>query len=1142
MTGTIDDFIGRWHRVGGTELANYQLFLTELAELLELPTPNPQTDDSRDNEYVFEHRLTFLHGDGSESRGRIDLYRRGCFICEAKATGLDEAQRSFDVAMQRARQQAENYARALPAEDGRPPFLIVVDVGVAIELYSEFTRSGATYVPFPDPRTHRIHLDDLRDETVRERLKAVWLDPLSLDPARRAARVTRDIAGRLAQLAKSLEKDHEPELVASFLMRCLFTMFSEDVGLLPKACFTDLLDEMSPEQFVPLTEALWQNMNDGGFSTVLRHDLLKFNGGLFSDSQALPLDRDQIALVKDAADADWREVEPAIFGTLLERALNKAERHKLGAHYTPRAYVERLVMPTVIEPLRNDWQAVQAAALQLEKDGSRNQARKAIEAFHHHLCEVKVLDPACGSANFLYVTLEHFKRLEGEVLNTLKEMQGGQQRMEAEGYTVSPKQFLGLEVNPRAAAIAEMVLWIGYLQWHFRTFGNVAPPQPVLQDCHNIECRDAVLAWDSIESETDEHGNVITRWDGKTVKTHPTTGKDVPDESAQEPVVRYVVPQKARWPEADFVVGNPPFIGNFKMRQTLGDGYAEALRGTYPRVPESADYVMYWWHHAADYMRSNRCRRFGFITTNSLKQAFNRRVVEHHMEAKEPLSLVFAIPDHPWVDNADGAAVRIAMTVAEMGVQSGDLLRVTSETRTTEAEREVEFESRHGIIHSNLRTGANVAAAQALLANSQISCPGVKLHGSGFIVSQEQAKELGLGTVAGAELHIRHYRNGRDLTQKSRDALVIDLLGLEPNDVRSRFPAVYQWVVDHVKPERDQNNRATYRDNWWLFGEPRRDFRPALKNLDRFIATVETCKHRFFVLLDGVILPDNTLVTIAVNSTYHLGVLSSRLHVAWSLVAGGRLGVGNDPRYTKTRCFETFPFPEATDEQRSKIANAAEQLDRHRKERQAEHPTVSMTKMYNVLEKLRRDEALTDAEKFIYDKGLIAVLKELHDDLDRSVFEAYGWSDLADELVGKPGATAPILVKSEEHMEAEEELLSRLAALNLKRHADEQRGTVHWVRPAFQNPTGDRGIDQALLDTTTIEKKTKLKKRPWPKTLPEQMKSLRHELAQQPAPVTAVELARRFARAHTTKVEELLNTLIALGHARVDDKSRFTSR
>ncbi|WP_291987816.1 DNA methyltransferase [Candidatus Accumulibacter sp. ACC007] len=628
-------FIARWRTADGSELANYQLFVTDLCRLLDVPSPDPARDDTRDNAYVFERRVSFRHGDGSSSNGRIDCYKRGHFVLEAKKIRLDVASKAFDDALQRARGQAEGYARALPANEGRPPFLIVVDVGQVIELYADFTRSGATYTPFPDPRSHRIRLADLAERGLRERLQMLWRDPLALDPTRVSARVTREIAGHLARIARTLEgAGHHPELVAGFLTRCLFSMFAEDVGLLPRengqGAFTTLLETLqnSPQQFVPLLAALWREMDTGGFSVVLRATLPRFNGKLFKQPEVIALDREQIGLLLQAAHADWTQVEPAIFGTLLERALSPSERHALGAHYTPRAYVERLVLPTVVEPLRSEWRNVQAAALLLANEGKLDAARAEVDAFHHRLCQIRVLDPACGSANFLYVTLEHMKRLEGEVLDQLHAFGRGQQRLEAEGLTVDPHQFLGLELNPRAAAIAELVLWIGYLQWHFRTSGSGLPPQPILKDFRNIECRDAVLACDGVETVLDERGVPVSRWDGVTTKAHPVTGEQVPDENARTPLQRYVNPRKASWPQADYIVGNPPFIGNKRMRDALGDGYAEALRKTWNDVPESADLVMFWWHHAAQLVAQGKVQRFGLITTNSLTQAFNRRVVQ----------------------------------------------------------------------------------------------------------------------------------------------------------------------------------------------------------------------------------------------------------------------------------------------------------------------------------------------------------------------------------------------------------------------------------------------------------------------------------------------------------------------------------
>ncbi len=1117
---TPHDFIARWQHASGTELANAQSFVRELAELLGEAPPNPAREDTRDNDYVFERRVIFQHGDGSSSEGRIDCYKRGHFVLEAKKLKQGPQTKGFDDAMLRARAQAEGYARALPAAEGRPPFIVTVDVGNVLEIYAEFSRSGATYTPFPDPRSHRIPLAGLADEAILTRLKAIWSNPQSLDPAHAAARATRQIAETLAGVAKALEAaGHYPERVAGFLTRCLFSMFAEDVGLLPERAFTELLATLSqaPEQFVPLLGALWKEMDEGGFSVVLRQTLPRFNGKLFKTPDVLPLTRDQIDLLRQAARADCTQVEPAIFGTLLERALDPAERHSLGAHYTPRPYVERLVLPTVIEPLRAEWANVQAAALLLANEGKPAAALAEIDAFHHRLCQVRVLDPACGSANFLYVTLEHMKRLEGELLDFAQSIGHGQQRLEAEGLTVDPHQFLGLEINPRAAAIAELVLWIGYLQWHFRTRSAGLPPSPILRDFRNIACGDAVLAYGERQLVTDANGQPLTRWDGVTTKAHPATGEAVPDETARIPLWRYPEARPAEWPAADFIVGNPPFIGAATLRAALGDGYVEALRATWPEVPESADYVMFWWHAAAQRVLAGATRRFGFITTNSLKQTFNRRVVQAALD--RGLSLAFAIPDHPWVDSADGAAVRIAMTVGSVSENGPGLLStVASETEAGGEGLAVTLHSARGLLHADLRIGANVAAAGALRANGGISSPGFKLHGAGFIVTPDEA--VGLE----ADAPIKDYRNGRDLTDRPRGVKLIDLFGLTAEEVRQRYPATYQRVLERVKPERDQNARATYRDNWWIFGEPRRELRPMLASLPRYIATVETAKHRVFQFLDAAIAPDNMLVCLAVDDAWALGVLSSRVHVAWALAAGGTLE--DRPRYNKTRCFETFPFPAATPEQQARIGALAEQLDAHRKARQAADPALTLTGMYNVLEKLKAGEALTTKDKAIHQSGLVGVVATLHAELDAAVLAAYGWSDLAADAT--PADTEAILV--------------RLVALNAERQHEEAAGHIRWLRPAFQNP-------QAALAAVNGEKCQKSKsaaddtaapaagKAPWPATLPEQMALLARLLAA--TPQSEAQLAARITGKGPWKkrLPDLLQTLAALGRARREGES-----
>ncbi|MDD5175283.1 MAG: hypothetical protein PHQ05_02515 [Sterolibacterium sp.] len=1149
-----ETFIARWQHADGSELANAQTFVRELCELLGVPVPDPARADTADNAYVFERRIVFRHGDGGSSEGRIDCYRRRAFVLEAKKLRSGGA-RSFDDALMRARAQAEGYARALPADEGRPPFLVVVDVGNVIELYAEFTRSGATYTPYPDPRSHRIALADLARQEIRERLRLLWLEPLALDPARKTARVTREIAAHLAEVAKSLEvAGHAPEAVAGFLTRCLFSMFAEDVALIPKGSFTELLLSLKddPGQFVPLIGALWQEMDRGGFSVVLRRVLPRFNGKLFKNPAVIPLTREQIALLIEAAKADWTLVEPAIFGTLLERALDPAERHALGAHYTPRAYVERLVLPTVMEPLRQSWEFVQAAALLLVNEGKHKEAIAEIRAFHRRLCELRVLDPACGSGNFLYVTLEHMKRLEGEVLNQLHEFGHGQAQLETEGFAVDPHQFLGLEINPRAAAIAELVLWIGYLQWHFRTRGAGLPPQPVLRDFRNIECRDAVLAYDKVEFVTDAKGIPVSRWNGKTMKVHPVTGEQVPDETAQVPLERYVNPRCAEWPAADVVVGNPPFIGASTMRAALGDGYVDALRGVWREVPDSVDFVMFWWHHAAQLVATGRLSRFGFITTNSLRQTFNRRVLTAALErgaagdsllpsrasakavASTPppprLHLAFAIADHPWVDSADGAAVRIAMTVATLGVGEGRSLTVTAEREGKGEGLDVELTERTGTIHADLTIGANVAAVLPLRANGELTSRGLMLFGAGFIVTPEEAARLD------ADAPIRPYRNGRDLTDRPRGVKLIDLFGLSAEELRARYPATFQWVLERVKPERDHNRDKSISENWWLHGRPRPELRKYLAGLPRYIATVETAKHRVFQFLDASIAPDNMLIAIALHDGYTLGVLSSRVHVTWALATGGRLGVGNDPRYNKSRCFETFPFPVATPAQQTRIGDLAEQLDAHRKRVLAEYAELTLTGLYNVLEKLRHGESLMAKDKLIHEHGLVAVMHSLHDELDAAVLDAYGWND----LIG--------------HRADDATLLERLVALNAERAAEEAQGTIRWLRPEFQNPQPAQQImaGMEVSRPTICDSHEEAGKPPsppapspqsqqWPQTLPEQVAAVARMLSIAATPQTLEDLAANFKGKGPWKkrLPQLLDTLVVLGKARVLEDGRW---
>lgn len=733
-------FIARWGASAGAERANYQIFLAELCDLLGVPRPDPSVAEEAANRYVFDKAVTFPLPDGKTTTKYIDLYRKGAFVCETKQSverpekdplsvadpAAPKARRKsgtsvrgtagWDDSMIAARGQAENYVRGLA--DDNPPFLLVIDIGHSFELYADFSRLGKVYTAFPDARSHRFALADLHDEAVRERLRALWLDPLALDPARHSAKVTREIAGRIAVLARRLEAKHyDPESVAWFLIRCLFTFFSEDVCLTPRGGFTSLLESLkeSPEQFVPLVSEVWKTMGQGGFSTALRTRIKQFKGTIFREHDPLPLDAEEIGLLIDAGKSDWKDVEPAIFGTLLERALDPRERHRLGAHFTPRAYVERLVVPTIIEPVRDDWEAARAASLAEANAGRIEKAKGEARKFLDGLTATKVLDPACGTGNFLYVSMVKLKEIEAEVRDWLGQLGETQADLEHMERTVDPQQFLGIEINPRAVAIAEVVLWIGWLQWHLRDRKSPESfSEPILQAYGNIECRDALLEYDKKELVRDEHGKPVTRWDGVTTKQHPVTGEDVPDDTARVAVERYVNPRKAEWPQADFVVGNPPFLGPGRMRAAFGDGYTDAVRDTYPEVPESSDYVMYWWHKAGELLAAGQIRSFGLITTNSIRQAFARRVIEAFVgsaedSAKTPISIAFAIPDHPWVDSADGAAVRIAMTVASRGNKPGQLSEVIAESQATDEHVPVTVGTRYGKLSADLRLGASTS-------------------------------------------------------------------------------------------------------------------------------------------------------------------------------------------------------------------------------------------------------------------------------------------------------------------------------------------------------------------------------------------------------------------------------------------------
>jgi hypothetical protein len=1173
---------------GGAERANYQLFVERLCSALGLPGPDMAREENERNDYVFERRIDFKHPDGTTSSGFIDCYRKNCFVLEAKQSRkreqskasadqllllAEDAQqfksghakrgtRGWDQVMLAARKQAEDYARALPVEHGYPPFLLVVDIGHVIEVYADFSGQGKNYAHFPDRQSYRLGLNELREKKVQERLRAIWTDPLSLDPTRVAAEVTRDIAERLAKIAKRLEGKHDATDVAEFLMRCLFTMFAEDVKLIPEKGFHKLLGQMkdTPGHFVAALESLWAVMDGGGYAPHLNATLKKFNGSLFKKRAALPLDKDDISELWIAAGKNWSDVEPAIFGTLLERALDPRDRSKLGAHYTPRAYVERLVVPTIIEPLRADWELVQGQVKELRDKGDHVGALAAVKAYHHKLCTTRVLDPACGTGNFLYVSLELMKRLEGEVLEALDDLGEDQARFAMEGETVNPRQFYGLELNPRAVPIADLVLWIGYLKWQLKTAGLASITEPILNAYGTVKQQDAVIKYERQELLRDASGRPLSRWDGFTKKRHPITGEEIPDPDAQMPLYTYVNPARADWPEVEFIVGNPPFIGSRNMRTELGDGYAEAVWAARPHVPGGADFVMHFWDEAATRLlrkpmqgQTNPLRRFGFITTNSVTQTFSRGVIERHMAARDPLSLIFAVPDHPWLKAPDKAAVRISMTVAEKGDHAGVLAVVVSETGLNTDTPEVLLNRQEAKISARLSATANLQLLSVLAGNDLMAWQGCKLVGSGFLVSAAQRQTLSRGN-GDALRRMPIYIAGNDLTRRPQGRYAVDLTGLSENQAREQFPALYQHVYDFVRPERLSNRDQGFRENWWLYGRRRPEMRDAFASLSRVIVTSEVAKHRFFSFLEWPLhLIDGSVIGMATDRAESLAVLSSRVHVWWALAVAGRLE--DRPRYQHDTAFMQYPLPLALDPrltagnslyaQQERLRELGERLDAFRKQRLAEHPFLTMTGLYNVLERQRELEhgydvpPLTDAERDVHQAGLISVLKEIHDDIDRATLTTYGWADLIHALVGKPGATLPSQHKTDEQEAAEDELLSRLVVLNQKRTAEERRGQVQWLRPDYQIPKlGSKAPKQEdeYIGTFDIEFSDVAEHPKWPTDGLEQIRLVRDLLAKAPAPTPADDISKVFSGRNTAKrrerIAEVLETLVATGLAR----------
>ena len=1079
-----------WAATRASERASFQPWLIQWCEALGVSAPVPPTE-----QYQFEYPVRVIDRDGRESTNFIDCWKAGHFALEAKATDVADAN---EQPLRKAFGQVRNYVAH--TKGAAPPFLMVVDVPRTLIVWD---RWSGEYGGFP--AGYRINLTTLAERPADIKLlQDIFTDPAARDPRGRAQVVTQEIAGKLAQLAATFEaRGHEPERVARFLMRCVFCYFAEDIELLPAGLFKRTLETArtagGPERVGAVLTSLWKTMDQGGsFGADL---IRRFNGHFFRTVDALPLETIDVTLLIQAADFDWSRVEPSIFGTLLVRALDPAERHRLGAEYTPREYIERLVEPTVVEPIRDRWTAVQGAVLQLTEVTGRRQAAAQREAlqellnFHAWLRGLRFLDPACGSGNFLYVTMAAVKRIELEVMREMERVRGREQ-VEAVLDEVHPRQFFGIEVKPWAREIAELTLWIGYHQFWRDAHGGRTPPDPVLEDTGTIECRDAVLAWDEIVHRPEKD-----RPDPTPRLVHPVTGELVPDPATKLPYYEYVGARQAAWPEADFIVGNPPYLGKGKQRDALGDGYVEALRRAYPRLADGVDFVMYWWFRSGEKVAAGRVHRAGFITTNAITQSINRKVIE--LVRSEGAVIKWACRDHPWDDGEDGAAVLVAMTVqGRSDREPSTLVSVdpagVASSRTTFAR-----------VSSDLRGDTGVAAAVSipLTSNTGLAAFGFLLAGRGFVVEHNEATTL--FAEASHRAVLRPILSGRDLvTRPVIEQHVVDF-GLRTLEDAAHFPVLLNLLRDRVFPERESNGDRGRRERWWLFGRTNIALRNALEGLSRYMVTVETAKHRFFQWLVTDVAVEHGVTCIAIDSAYSLGVLSSSTHSEWSLAAGGKLE--DRPRYNKTLCFDPFPFPDPTPALRHRIAALAERLDAHRKEALARDERVTMTGMYNVVEKLRAGRLLTPKERAIHEVAACGILRDIHDELDALVAEAYNWP-------------WPL---------SRDEILERLVALHDERVAEERAGRVRWLRPEYQIPRfgASAGTPVPTLDlpdvTAALTAPTAAVRTTWPASAVEQLtavKQLAARLGPSPDALTAA-----FADADSALVRRHLDTLVMMG-------------
>ena len=926
------DFITKWSTVTQTESAVSQSHFIDLCHLLCEPTP---VDADPDGEwYCFEKSAQKESG----GPGWADVWKRHHFAWEYKGNHAN-----LDAAFRQLRQYA-------PALDN-PPLLIVSDMR-RFRIHTNWTNSVST--------VHEFTIYDLEDADSRNKLKWAFSDPERLRPEQTRQELTEQAAATFAELAQGLrERGHNPQVVAHFVNRLVFCMFAEDVGLLPNQMFRRMLDQTRrrPEQFAEFTGELFAAMQNPG-GRVGFEEIAWFNGGLFDDATALPLDRPGIEIVREAARLDWAQIDLSILGTLFERGLDPDKRSQLGAHYTDHDKIMQIVEPVIIRPWLADWATTrdlisheidEAATAPSPQVASRRRQRAArlLREFLERLARFRVLDPACGSGNFLHLALQALKDIEHQV-----RLEAQARGLQPPFPAVGPASVLGIELNPYAAELARTSVWISEIQW-MRRHGFREDRDPILKPLDTIECRDAVL--------TDD-------------------GKE-PD-----------------WPEADVVIGNPPFLGGKLLLRGLGERYTGDLRNAYKgALPAFADLVCYWFHKAEQLVASGKVTRAGLVATNSIRGGLNRVVLDHIVRQT---TIFDAWSDEPWV--VEGAAVRVSLIC--FGSKSG---KFTTRLNGKDVPG----------INADLTSGeVDLTQVGRLAQNRNTAFIGDQKSGP-FDIPGDLAREW-LRPPANPNGRpntdvLRPWVNGMDLTRRPRDMWIIDFGDSMNESDAALYEAPFTYALKHINPVRQRNKLKRMRDLWWQHWCPRPNMWQALEGLSRYIATPRLAKHRLFVLCNPRVCPDSQLVVIAREDATTFGILHSRFHELWSLRLGTSLE--DRPRYTPTTTFQTFPFPEgltpdipaaayADDPRAIAIAQAARRLVELRDrwlnppewvdwidEHAPNYPKRPVPTPAAPLQQLKR-RTLTN----LYNEKPQWLLNA-HAELDAAVAAAYGWpADIAD--------------------------------------------------------------------------------------------------------------------------------------------------